>query len=72
MQRYIVLVLLETTVMVVTSNVKVDGENNLYTDMSHDLKKALVFEDNGQALKNVKTTLKFNRDYKAVKVLVNY
>lgn len=71
MTNYILLVKLSTQVMAVTSNIKVDSENNLYTDLDHDLRKAVVFTDNGQALKNVKQTLKYNPNHKVIKIALD-
>lgn len=71
MKKYIVLVQFgQGEIWAVSSNVKVDSENNLYTDLNRNLNEAIIFEDYGQALKNVKTTLKFNPDYKVIKVVL--
>lgn len=72
-QKYLVLVGFDcrSRAMTVTSNVKVDSENNIYFDLSYDLEKALVFVDNGQTIKNVKSSLNYNEEYKVIQVLLN-
>ncbi len=67
--KYILLVNYSQNIInVVTSDLKLDSEYNIYYEESKNLENAFIFNDDNIAFKKVKKALSFNKDYKVIKI----